>query len=71
MAVQWLGLQAFPAEGLDSIPGRGAKIPQAAGMPEKKKVIQCMLLSEEYSYIHSKYLYFEPFIYFKMTCKPD
>lgn len=70
LAVQSLGLQAFPARA-GSIPGRGAKIPQAEGTPEKKKLIQCMLLSEEYSYIHSKYLYFDPFIYFKMTFKPD
>ena len=30
LVVQWLGLQAFTAEGLDSIPGPGTKIPQAA-----------------------------------------
>ena len=29
LAVQWLGLHAFTAKGLGSIPGRGTKIPQA------------------------------------------
>ena len=29
LAVQWLGLQAFTAEGVGSIPGWGTKIPQA------------------------------------------
>ena len=29
LAVQWLGLGAFTAEGPGSIPGRGAEIPQA------------------------------------------
>ena len=28
LAVQWLGLRAFTAEGTGSIPGRGSKIPQ-------------------------------------------
>ena len=31
--VQWLGLRALTAEGLDSIPGWGTKIPQS----QKKK----------------------------------
>ena len=35
LAVQWLGLHAFTAEGLGSIPGRGTEIPQA--VPRKKK----------------------------------
>ena len=30
LAVQWLGLCAFTAEGLGSIPGQETKIPQAA-----------------------------------------
>jgi len=30
LAVQWLGLCAFTAEGLGSIPGWGSEIPQAA-----------------------------------------
>ena len=29
LAVQWLGLQAFTAEGAGTIPGWGTKIPQA------------------------------------------
>ena len=29
LAVQWLGLCAFTAKGLSSVPGRGTKIPQA------------------------------------------
>ena len=29
LVVQWLGLGAFTAKGLDSIPGQGTKIPQA------------------------------------------
>ena len=29
LAVQWLGFRAFTAEGVDSIPVRGAKILQA------------------------------------------
>ena len=30
LAVQWLGIGAFIAEGPGSVPGEGAKIPQAA-----------------------------------------
>ena len=30
LAVQWLGLHAFTAEGMGSIPGRGTKIPHAS-----------------------------------------
>ena len=42
LLVQWIGLCVFTAEGADSIPGRGTKIPQAAGfvcptLPEKKR----------------------------------
>ena len=40
MAVQWLGLCAFTAEGLGSIPGQGTKIPQAK-KKEKKAPLQC------------------------------
>ena len=39
LAVQWLGLSAFTAEGLGSVPGQGTKILQAvrhAPPPEKK-----------------------------------
>ena len=35
--VQWLGLCAFIAEGLGSIPGQGTKIPQAARCGKKKR----------------------------------
>ena len=37
LAVQWLGLRAFTAEGPGSIPGRGTKIPQAAWCGKKQK----------------------------------
>ena len=35
--VQWLGLGAFTAESLGSIPGRGTKIPQATRHGQKEK----------------------------------
>ena len=35
--VQWLGLYAFTAKGLGSIPGWGTKIPQAVWCGQKKK----------------------------------
>ena len=34
---QWLGLHAFTAEGVGSIPGRGTKIPQAVQRSKKKE----------------------------------
>ena len=37
LAVQWLGLCAFTAEGAGSIPDRGTKIPQGAGSKIKSK----------------------------------
>ena len=37
LAVQWLGLRAFTAEGPDSIPGRGTKIPQALRCGQTKQ----------------------------------
>ena len=37
LAVQWLGLGAFMARGLGSIPGEGTKILQAAWQGQKKK----------------------------------
>ena len=37
LAVQWLGLRAFTAEGADSIPGRGTKIPQATWRSQQKR----------------------------------
>ena len=42
LTVQWLGLHAFTAEGVGSIPGRGAKIPQAERRgPQKKLFFYC------------------------------
>ena len=37
LVVQWLGLCAFIAEGLGSIPGWGTKIPQAVQCGKKKE----------------------------------
>ena len=37
LAVQWLGLHAFTAEGLGSTPGWRTKIPQATQCMAKKK----------------------------------
>ena len=37
LVVQWLGLSAFTAESLGSIPGRGTKIPQAVRHGKMKK----------------------------------
>ena len=48
LAVQWLGLRAFPAEGLGSIPGQGTKFLQAAQCGQKKKsliITSLMLVS--------------------------
>ena len=46
---QWLGLSAFTAKGLGSIPGWGTKIPQATqgGQKEKNKTKQKKQGSEE------------------------
>ena len=35
LAVQWLGLHAFTAEAVGSIPGWGTNIPQAARLKKK------------------------------------
>ena len=37
LMVQWLGLHAFTAKGLGSIPGWGTKAPQAVQCDKKKK----------------------------------
>ena len=37
LMVQWLGLHAFTAKGLGSIPGWGTKAPQAVQCGKKKK----------------------------------
>ena len=36
LAVQWLGLGAYAAKGLGSIPDQGTKIPQAAWHGQKR-----------------------------------
>ena len=38
LAVQWLGLQAFTAKGVGSIPGWGTEIPQAMLGEEQKRI---------------------------------
>ena len=43
LVVQWLGLCAFTAEGLGSIPGRRAEISQAVWCSRKKKNYKCMI----------------------------
>ena len=40
LASQWLGLCAFTAKGLGSIPGQGAKIPQVTQHSQNKKIKQ-------------------------------
>ena len=37
LVVQWLGLHASTAGGMDSIPSRGTKFPQVSGPSQKKK----------------------------------
>ena len=37
LAVQWLGLRSSTAGGMGSIPGQGAKIPQATWCNQKTK----------------------------------
>ena len=37
LAVPWLGLEAFTAEGPGSIPGRGTKIPQTTQYSQEKR----------------------------------
>ena len=37
LVVQWLGLRASTARGMDLIPGQGTKIPQAVQCGQKKK----------------------------------
>ena len=50
-SVQWLGLCAFTAEGLGSIPGRGTKIPQAArrgqNQPNKQNQVFIFLKNQQ------------------------
>ena len=42
LSVQWLRLCAYNAGGAGSIPGRGTKIPHAAGRGQKKKTKQTL-----------------------------
>ena len=51
LAVQWLGLFAFIAEGLGSVPGWGANIPQATqrGQDKKKRLPK----KENFTYIYT------------------
>ena len=42
LSVQWLRLCASNAGGAGSIPGRGTKIPHAAGRGQKKKTKQTL-----------------------------
>ena len=37
LAVEWLGLHVFTAEGVGSIPGWGIRIPQATQRGQKEK----------------------------------
>ena len=65
LAVQWLGLQAFPAEGLGSIPGRGAKILQATGTSKKKEKRYpsvCYWVKNIYIHIPSIYTFIHSYI---------
>ena len=41
LVVQWLGLGAFTAESLGSVPGCGTNIPQAVRCGQKKKKVVC------------------------------
>ena len=45
LAIQWLGLRAFTAEGPGPIPGWGTKIPQAARRGQKTCITSIMRLS--------------------------
>ena len=38
LVVQWLGLSAFNAKGLDSIPGQGTKIPVWLGQKKREGI---------------------------------
>ena len=44
--VQWLGLCAFTAEGLGSIPGRRTKIPQVEQQGQKKRKFVSSYISQ-------------------------
>ena len=45
LAIQWLGVFPFTAEGVGSIPGQGTKIPQVAHAAKKKKKCQWDLVT--------------------------
>ena len=48
LAVQWLGLHAFTAVGLSSIPGQGTKILQAEHSKPKNKKLQKIQTHSQY-----------------------
>ena len=48
LAVQWLELCTFTAEGIGSISDRGTKIPQAVWHSQKKKKISFIASPEEF-----------------------
>ena len=45
LAVQWLGMHAFTAEGTGSVPGQGTKILQAVQCGQKKNCFNSVLFS--------------------------
>ena len=45
LAVQWLGIHAFTAEGTGSVPGQGTKILQAVQCGQKKNCFNSVLFS--------------------------
>ena len=50
LVVQWLGLWAFTAKAMGSIPGRGTKIPEAAWCGQKKKKKKNCCLQHAYTH---------------------
>ena len=46
LAIQWLGLSTFTAEGPGSVPGRGTKILKASRCGQKKKKKQLSIIAE-------------------------
>ena len=52
LAVQWLGLCSFTAEGPGSIPGQGAKIPHAVQRDQKRKEIRAFQARRQKVFLH-------------------
>ena len=65
LAVPWLGLRAFTAEGPGSVPGWGTKIPQALWHSQKKKKIYIYIYI--FIYLFNIYIFFY-FNALKLTC---